>query len=196
MITIQLLNQFILSFQVQEDPVPPVLSKDLKEIVFPSRNADSQLKRMKRDWVIPPINVPENSRGPFPQELVRVKLHAQAHLHTLACAALTNSKKKLFAWYDNLVGPHCPQLPLRGSQIWDLYLQQNASYLQHFAKGQGSFFHCIIYLLFQRAVGTSVTWHYLGAEGNLKCSRVQLFLSCMLRYFTPFIKVEGHTWEH
>ncbi|XP_030016434.1 cadherin-2 [Sphaeramia orbicularis] len=59
--------------QVQEDPVPPVLSKDLKEIVFPSRNTDSQLKRMKRDWVIPPINVPENSRGPFPQELVRIR---------------------------------------------------------------------------------------------------------------------------
>uniref|UniRef100_A0AAQ4S6F9 Cadherin 2 n=1 Tax=Gasterosteus aculeatus aculeatus TaxID=481459 RepID=A0AAQ4S6F9_GASAC len=43
------------------------------EIVFPSRNADSQLKRTKRDWVIPPINVPENSRGPFPQELVRIR---------------------------------------------------------------------------------------------------------------------------
>ncbi|KAJ8395987.1 hypothetical protein AAFF_G00026950 [Aldrovandia affinis] len=28
---------------------------------------------MKRDWVIPPINVPENSRGPFPQELVRIR---------------------------------------------------------------------------------------------------------------------------
>uniref|UniRef100_A0A3B4A8W5 Cadherin domain-containing protein n=1 Tax=Periophthalmus magnuspinnatus TaxID=409849 RepID=A0A3B4A8W5_9GOBI len=48
-------------------------SNDLKEIVFPARNADSQLKRMKRDWVIPPINVPENSRGPFPQELVRIR---------------------------------------------------------------------------------------------------------------------------
>uniref|UniRef100_A0A8C9YV55 Cadherin 2 n=1 Tax=Sander lucioperca TaxID=283035 RepID=A0A8C9YV55_SANLU len=49
------------------------MSKDLKEIAFPSRNMDSQLKRMKRDWVIPPINVPENSRGPFPQELVRIR---------------------------------------------------------------------------------------------------------------------------
>ncbi|ERE83820.1 cadherin-2 [Cricetulus griseus] len=29
------------------------------------------LQRQKRDWVIPPINLPENSRGPFPQELVR-----------------------------------------------------------------------------------------------------------------------------
>nr|XP_019957539.1 PREDICTED: cadherin-2A-like [Paralichthys olivaceus] len=61
------------SQQVQEVAVPPVMSKDPKEIVFPSRNTDSQLKRMKRDWVIPPINVPENSRGPFPQELVRIR---------------------------------------------------------------------------------------------------------------------------
>lgn len=30
------------------------------------------LRRQKRDWVIPPINVPENSRGPFPHLLVRV----------------------------------------------------------------------------------------------------------------------------
>lgn len=61
------------SQQVEEVAVPPVMSKDLKEIAFPSRNTDSQLKRMKRDWVIPPINVPENSRGPFPQELVRIR---------------------------------------------------------------------------------------------------------------------------
>ncbi|NP_001292329.1 cadherin-2 precursor [Oryzias latipes] len=59
--------------QVREVAVPPVISQDLKEIVFPSRNTDSELKRMKRDWVIPPINVPENSRGPFPQELVRIR---------------------------------------------------------------------------------------------------------------------------
>uniref|UniRef100_A0A8D0D3D9 Cadherin 2 n=1 Tax=Sander lucioperca TaxID=283035 RepID=A0A8D0D3D9_SANLU len=61
------------SQQVQQVAAPPVMSKDLKEIAFPSRNMDSQLKRMKRDWVIPPINVPENSRGPFPQELVRIR---------------------------------------------------------------------------------------------------------------------------
>uniref|UniRef100_A0A674MWW4 Cadherin-4 n=1 Tax=Takifugu rubripes TaxID=31033 RepID=A0A674MWW4_TAKRU len=29
--------------------------------------------RQKRDWVIPPINVPENSRGPFPHLLVRIR---------------------------------------------------------------------------------------------------------------------------
>ncbi|KAM7423267.1 hypothetical protein PAMA_011017 [Pampus argenteus] len=31
------------------------------------------LRRQKRDWVIPPINVPENSRGPFPHMLVRIR---------------------------------------------------------------------------------------------------------------------------
>uniref|UniRef100_A0AAR2IIY3 Cadherin-4 n=2 Tax=Pygocentrus nattereri TaxID=42514 RepID=A0AAR2IIY3_PYGNA len=33
----------------------------------------SGLQRQKRDWVIPPINVPENSRGPFPQMLVSIR---------------------------------------------------------------------------------------------------------------------------
>ncbi|XP_016113802.1 cadherin-1-like [Sinocyclocheilus grahami] len=31
------------------------------------------LKRAKRGWVIPPFNVPENSRGPFPMKLVQIK---------------------------------------------------------------------------------------------------------------------------
>ncbi|KAG9274619.1 cadherin-2-like isoform X2, partial [Astyanax mexicanus] len=48
-------------------------SRAVPEIVIPSRQLDGELKRMKRDWVIPPINVPENSRGPFPQELVRIR---------------------------------------------------------------------------------------------------------------------------
>ncbi|XP_030630690.1 cadherin-2 [Chanos chanos] len=54
-------------------------AKVLPEIIIPSQEQDGrsgsgvQLKRMKRDWVIPPINVPENSRGPFPQELVRIR---------------------------------------------------------------------------------------------------------------------------
>lgn len=43
-------------------------------IRFPPRQnlSSSELRRQKRDWVIPPINVPENSRGPFPQMLVSV----------------------------------------------------------------------------------------------------------------------------
>lgn len=35
-------------------------------------NRSKGLRRQKRDWVIPPINVAENSRGPFPQMLVSV----------------------------------------------------------------------------------------------------------------------------
>uniref|UniRef100_A0A2K6MB51 Cadherin-4 n=1 Tax=Rhinopithecus bieti TaxID=61621 RepID=A0A2K6MB51_RHIBE len=52
------------------DPSPPP-----KDTLLPwprHPNADG-LRRRKRDWVIPPINVPENSRGPFPQQLVRIR---------------------------------------------------------------------------------------------------------------------------
>uniref|UniRef100_A0A8B9NTK8 Cadherin-1 n=1 Tax=Apteryx owenii TaxID=8824 RepID=A0A8B9NTK8_APTOW len=31
------------------------------------------LRRRKRDWVIPPINCPENERGPFPKKLAQIK---------------------------------------------------------------------------------------------------------------------------
>ncbi|XP_029912574.1 cadherin-4-like [Myripristis murdjan] len=37
------------------------------------RTNSKGLRRQKRDWVIPPINVPENSRGPFPQMLVSIR---------------------------------------------------------------------------------------------------------------------------
>ncbi|KAF6284170.1 cadherin 4 [Rhinolophus ferrumequinum] len=40
---------------------------------WPQHQLTSGLRRQKRDWVIPPINVPENSRGPFPQQLVRIR---------------------------------------------------------------------------------------------------------------------------
>uniref|UniRef100_A0A671VZA0 Cadherin 2, type 1, N-cadherin (neuronal) n=1 Tax=Sparus aurata TaxID=8175 RepID=A0A671VZA0_SPAAU len=47
------------------------------EILFPWRSTvvrgDGSLRRLKRDWVIPPINVPENSRGQFPEDLVRIR---------------------------------------------------------------------------------------------------------------------------
>lgn len=41
-------------------------------IRFSGSNGTRGLRRQKRDWVIPPINVAENSRGPFPQMLVSV----------------------------------------------------------------------------------------------------------------------------
>ncbi|XP_029467691.1 cadherin-4 isoform X1 [Rhinatrema bivittatum] len=37
------------------------------------RQDPNVLRRQKRDWVIPPVNVPENSRGPFPEQLVRIR---------------------------------------------------------------------------------------------------------------------------
>lgn len=53
------------------------LTQQLPEILFPWRSVivkgDGTVRRVKRDWVIPPINVPENSRGQFPEDLVRVR---------------------------------------------------------------------------------------------------------------------------
>ncbi|GCC18633.1 hypothetical protein chiPu_0018007, partial [Chiloscyllium punctatum] len=56
-------------------PSSAVLSQNVPDIIFPWSQLEhpGHLKRQKRDWVIPPINVPENSRGPFPQELVTIR---------------------------------------------------------------------------------------------------------------------------
>ncbi|RXN17686.1 B-cadherin-like isoform X1 [Labeo rohita] len=40
-------------------------------LTFPK--SSTGLKRAKRGWVIPPFNLPENSRGPFPMKLVQIK---------------------------------------------------------------------------------------------------------------------------
>ncbi|NXP29942.1 CADH1 protein, partial [Scytalopus superciliaris] len=50
--------------QMQQDMAPDVLT-------FPEHGHG--LRRQKRDWVIPPINCPENERGPFPKKLVQIK---------------------------------------------------------------------------------------------------------------------------
>ncbi|KAK4814452.1 hypothetical protein QYF61_018550 [Mycteria americana] len=50
--------------QQQQDTVPGVLT-------FPEPGHSR--RRQKRDWVIPPINCPENERGPFPKKLVQIK---------------------------------------------------------------------------------------------------------------------------
>lgn len=52
---------------LQEDPLP---AKLVEWREFPS--TQHGLKRRKRDWVIPPIRMPENERGPFPKKLVQV----------------------------------------------------------------------------------------------------------------------------
>ncbi|XP_034564388.1 cadherin-2-like [Notolabrus celidotus] len=58
-------------------PSDATLTQRVREILFPWRSVvvrgDGTLRRVKRDWVIPPINVPENSRGQFPEDLVRIR---------------------------------------------------------------------------------------------------------------------------
>ncbi|KAJ3602146.1 hypothetical protein NHX12_029905, partial [Muraenolepis orangiensis] len=60
-----------------EEMLSRVWDSQPRLIKFPRRHLRSSssngLRRQKRDWVIPPINVPENSRGPFPQMLVRIR---------------------------------------------------------------------------------------------------------------------------
>ncbi|XP_034784331.1 cadherin-1-like [Acipenser ruthenus] len=47
-------------------------SNELHVVTFPSSSA-AGLGRQKRDWVIPPISVSENERGPFPKFVVQIK---------------------------------------------------------------------------------------------------------------------------
>ncbi|XP_028260158.1 cadherin-2-like [Parambassis ranga] len=61
----------------QVKPSGATLTQQVPEILFPWHSVvvrgDGTLRRLKRDWVIPPINVPENSRGQFPEDLVRIR---------------------------------------------------------------------------------------------------------------------------
>ncbi|XP_069739789.1 cadherin-4-like isoform X2 [Narcine bancroftii] len=62
-------------YNAQKNGKKNVPSEQLDNTLFPWRQPQisSGLRRHKRDWVIPPINVPENSRGPFPIHLVRIR---------------------------------------------------------------------------------------------------------------------------
>ncbi|XP_025064923.1 cadherin-3 isoform X1 [Alligator sinensis] len=51
-----------------QEPAP---SEQAEVRLFPQSRPG--LKRQKRDWVVPPIRVPENERGPFPKTLVQIK---------------------------------------------------------------------------------------------------------------------------
>ncbi|NXC84302.1 CADH4 protein, partial [Cercotrichas coryphoeus] len=63
--------------------VPGELVQQQSDTLLPWRQHQSNngLRRQKRDWVIPPINVPENSRGPFPQQLVRIRSDKDKEIH-------------------------------------------------------------------------------------------------------------------
>ncbi|MBN3299423.1 CADH1 protein, partial [Amia calva] len=47
-------------------------SSDVPVLVFPQLSSGA-LSRQKRDWVIPPFNIPENAKGPFPQKVVQIR---------------------------------------------------------------------------------------------------------------------------
>lgn len=69
-------EQWEVTVKVALEPEDSVKEQNrIEDIIFPrQQNKHSGLlQRQKRDWVIPPINLPENSRGPFPQELVRIR---------------------------------------------------------------------------------------------------------------------------
>uniref|UniRef100_A0A3P9PXL7 Cadherin-1-like n=1 Tax=Poecilia reticulata TaxID=8081 RepID=A0A3P9PXL7_POERE len=51
-------------------------TNNLEVLVLHFPSSSEGLRRKKRDWVVPPINIVENSRGPFPQFVVQIRSDA------------------------------------------------------------------------------------------------------------------------
>uniref|UniRef100_A0A3B5QQR1 Cadherin-1-like n=1 Tax=Xiphophorus maculatus TaxID=8083 RepID=A0A3B5QQR1_XIPMA len=71
-----------------------IMLKSIPILDFPKSNPG--LKRRKRGWVIPPINVPEHSRGPFPLFLVVIR----------------SDEDKVKKIYYSITGPGADQPPV------------------------------------------------------------------------------------
>ncbi|KAG9341366.1 hypothetical protein JZ751_019472, partial [Albula glossodonta] len=54
-----------------DHPGEPSSMPSVEVLVFPQSSGG--LRRRKRDWVIPPVNFPENDRGPFPKQMVQIR---------------------------------------------------------------------------------------------------------------------------
>ncbi|KAK7175676.1 hypothetical protein R3I93_000056 [Phoxinus phoxinus] len=51
----------------------PQMESPSDDLVLMFPKSSMGIKRTKRGWVIPPVNVPEDNRGPFPEKLVQIK---------------------------------------------------------------------------------------------------------------------------
>ena len=75
----------------------PSLLPFLQEVPDVPR-ASTALRRQKRDWVIPPIKVPENERGPFPKNLVQVWRGAPWCRQCCVCVHLPGGRVGFQGW--------------------------------------------------------------------------------------------------
>ncbi|XP_054652103.1 LOW QUALITY PROTEIN: B-cadherin-like [Dunckerocampus dactyliophorus] len=81
----------------EEDPARDAEAADDSDVpVLRFPNANSGLKRRKRDWVIPDINVAENDRGPYPLKVSQIR----------------SNEDKLKKIYYSITGPGADQPPV------------------------------------------------------------------------------------
>ncbi|XP_037554093.1 cadherin-2 [Nematolebias whitei] len=108
------------------------LTQQQPQILFPWRSAvgggDGTLRRVKRDWVIPPINVPENSRGQFPEDLVRI--HSDRDKNRMLRYSVTGPGADQFPSGIFIIDPASGQLsvtkPLDREHISNFHLRAHA----------------------------------------------------------------------